>query len=154
MGSALFYHLTEAPLEQALLMLLGKARQAGWRVAVRGVDAERLDWLDKKLWLAGDESFLPHGRSGGPHDALQPILLTTGQATPNRANCVMSIDGAPVTANEVTEFDRVCILFDGNTPGAVDVARDQWRDLSKANCHAQYWAQEDGKWVMKTETGG
>ena len=51
MGAAYFYHLTRQPLEAALPMLLGKARGAGWRIAVRGRDAARMDWLDEKLWL-------------------------------------------------------------------------------------------------------
>ena len=49
MGAAYFYHLTQNPLEVALPQLLGRARAAGWRVAVRGRDAARLDWLD---WIA------------------------------------------------------------------------------------------------------
>ena len=36
MGAAYFYHLTAAPLEQTLPMLIGKAQGAGWRVVVRG----------------------------------------------------------------------------------------------------------------------
>ena len=78
MGAAYFYHLTRAPLEQTLPMLLDKARQAGWRIAVRGVDRARLEWLDERLWLGPEDGFLPHGLEGGPHDAAQPILLTTG----------------------------------------------------------------------------
>ena len=76
MGEVYFYHLTRAPLEATLPTLLGRARAAGWRVAVRGTDAARLDWLDEKLWL--DDGFLPHGRAGGEFDGDQPILLTTG----------------------------------------------------------------------------
>ena len=45
MGAAFFYHLTQRPLEATLPMLLEKARGAGWRVAVRGTDEGRLDWL-------------------------------------------------------------------------------------------------------------
>ncbi len=52
MGAAYFYQLKESPLEATLPMLLDKARGAGWRVAVRGVDAARLDWLDEQA-LAG-----------------------------------------------------------------------------------------------------
>ena len=55
-------------------------------VLVRGTDAGRLDWLDQKLWAGGDDAFLPHGLAGGPHDALQPILLTSGPETPNGAH--------------------------------------------------------------------
>ncbi|NCO21014.1 MAG: DNA polymerase III subunit chi, partial [Rhodobacterales bacterium] len=43
MGAAYFYHLTARPLEATLPMLLGKARQAGWRVCVRGVNPRRMD---------------------------------------------------------------------------------------------------------------
>ena len=77
MGAAYFYHLTRRPLEATLPTLLEKARGAGWRIAVRGVDAARMDWLDQKLWLGPEEGFLPHGLAGGDHDAHQPILLTT-----------------------------------------------------------------------------
>ena len=108
MGAAYFYHLTRRPVEDTLAMLLEKSLAAGWRVAVRGADAARLDWLDEKLWLMGDESFLPHGRAGGAHDALQPVLLTEGSAA-NDAACLMSIDGADVTPAEVTAMERVCV---------------------------------------------
>ncbi|MEX0366344.1 MAG: DNA polymerase III subunit chi [Ruegeria sp.] len=151
MGAAYFYHLTRRPLEDTLTMLLGKALDAGWRVAVRGPDAVRLGWLDDKLWLGTDEGFLPHGLAGGPHDADQPVLLTTGEAG-NGATCVMAIDGAPVSADEVNALDRVCVLFDGNDPNALDVARGQWKTLKDAGVAAQYWSEESGRWEKKAET--
>ncbi|WP_299614457.1 DNA polymerase III subunit chi [uncultured Tateyamaria sp.] len=151
MGAAYFYHLTRRPLEDTLTMLLGKALQAGWRVAVRGPDAGRLGWLDQKLWLGADEGFLLHGMAGGPHDADQPVLLTTGPAA-NEATCVMTIDGAEVTAEEVAALDRVCVLFDGNDPAALDTARAQWKALKDAGASAQYWSEESGRWEKKAET--
>ncbi|MEL7131611.1 MAG: DNA polymerase III subunit chi [Pseudomonadota bacterium] len=151
MGAAYFYHLTRRPLEDTLSMLLGKALQAGWRVVVRGPDTGRLGWLDEKLWLGADEGFLPHGLVGGPHDVDQPILLTTGAAT-NGATCVMTIDGADITAEEVAALDRVCVLFDGNDPAALDVARGQWKALKSAGATAQYWSEESGRWEKKAET--
>lgn len=151
MGAAYFYHLTRRPLEDTLSMLLGKARGAGWRVAVRGADLGRLEWLDEKLWLGPDEGFLPHGMAGGPHDADQPVLLTTGSAS-NGATCVMAIDGADVTADEVAAMDRVCVLFDGNDPEAVHFARTQWKALKDAGASAQYWSEEGGRWEKKAET--
>ncbi|MEM9475650.1 MAG: DNA polymerase III subunit chi [Pseudomonadota bacterium] len=151
MGAAYFYHLTRSPLEVTLPMLLGKALGAGWRVAVRGTDAARLDWLDDKLWL--DDGFLPHGRAGGEFDAEQPVLLTTDTAAPNGAVCVMAVDGAEIGADEVNALDRVCILFDGNDGDAVQAARDQWKMLTGAGCAAQYWSQEGGGWEKKAESG-
>ncbi|MCV2889269.1 DNA polymerase III subunit chi [Ruegeria aquimaris] len=154
MGAAYFYHLTRNPLEATLPVLLTKALGAGWRVAVRGGDPGRLEWLDEKLWLGADDGFLPHGMAGGPHDAEQPVLLTAGPELANGATCVMCIDGAAVSPEEVTALDRVCILFDGNDPSAVDAARGQWRALTGAGCTAQYWSEESGRWEKKAEAGG
>ena len=152
MGAAFFYHLTRRPLEDTLAMLLEKSRGAGWRVVVRGRDPARLDWLEEKLWLFSDDGFLAHGRAGGEHDADQPILLTDQPHAPNGAQCLMSIDGAEVTADEVGAFDRVCVLFDGNDPAALNVARGQWKDLKDAGASAQYWSEESGRWEKKAET--
>lgn len=150
MGAAYFYHLTRQPLEATLPMLLGKARQAGWRVAVRGQDADKLAWLDDRLWLGAEDGFLPHGIAGGPHDVHQPILLTVGTAA-NDPACLMTIDGAGVTAEEVQQFERVCIVFDGNDDASVQTARGQWKTLTDAGCAAQYWSEESGRWEKKAE---
>ncbi len=151
MGAVYFYHLTRQPLEQTLPVLLDKARQAGWRIAVRGTDPARLDWLDEKLWLGPEEGFLPHGRVGGPHDADQPILLTTEMKAANEPSCVMAVDGASVEPSEVEAMERVCILFDGNDGEAVRHARGQWKALTSAGCSAQYWSEESGRWEKKAE---
>lgn len=151
MGAAFFYHLTRRPLQETLPVLLEKARGAGWRIAVRGRDADRLAWLDERLWMGGEESFLPHGVAGGPHDALQPILLTAGSEAANNPACVMAVDGAEVTPDEVQALERVCILFDGTDPEAVQHARVQWKSLTDAGCSAQYWSEESGRWEKKAE---
>jgi len=151
MGAAFFYHLTRSPLEGTLPTLLRKARGAGWRIAVRGTDPARIAWLDEKLWL--DDGFLPHGVSGGPHDADQPILLTTDRGLANGATCVMSVDGAEVGGEEVSALDRVCVLFDGNDPAAVETARSQWRRITEAGAAAQYWSEASGAWQKKAESG-
>lgn len=153
MGAAYFYHLTRDPLEVALAMLLGKARGAGWRIAVRGTNPKHLEWLDEKLWLGADDSFLAHGLAGGDHDADQPILLCSTAEAANAPECVMAIGGAEVTAAEINALERVCILFDGNDGAAVEVARGQWKALKEAGCAAQYWSQDSGRWEKKAETG-
>lgn len=153
MGAVYFYHLTQRPLEHTLPLLLGKARQAGWAIAVRGVDAGRMQWLDDQLWQGPEDGFLPHGLSGGPHDALQPVLLTTDLVAANDPTCVMAVDGAEVSADEVETLERVCILFDGTDMQAVERARSQWRALTAAGCAAQYWSEEGGRWEMKAESG-
>lgn len=153
MGAALFYHLTRRPLEATLPMLLDKARGAGWRVVVRGTSDERMRWLDDKLWLGPEEQFLPHGLAGSGFDADQPVLLTTGDDdAPNGAACLMALDGAVVTPEEVRGMERVCILFDGNDEPAVQRARGQWKALTGAGVAAQYWSEESGRWEKKAES--
>jgi DNA polymerase-3 subunit chi len=151
MGAVYFYHLTRRPLEATLPLLLGKALQAGWRVAVRGTDPARLDWLDERLWLGDEAGFLPHGRAGGPHDALQPVLLTTEAAAANDPACVMAVDGALLAPDELGALQRGCILFDGNDERAVEAARRQWRALTGAGVSAQYWSEASGRWEKKAE---
>lgn len=150
MGTALFYHLTRRPLEATLPMLLEKALAQGWRVAVRGTDAGRLDMLDGLLWMG--DGFLPHGRAGTGFDADQPVLLTTSAEVPNGAVGLMAVDGAEVGADEAKAFQRVWILFDGNDPAALDRARGQWRALTGAGVPAQYWSEESGRWEKKAES--
>lgn len=152
MGNVLFYHLTRRPLEAVLPDILSKSLQRGWRVAVRGTDPARMDWLDQKLWLGPEDSFLPHGQAGGPHDADQPILLTCATATPNGATCLMSVDGAAVAPEDVTRMERTCVLFNGDDPEELQGARAMWRSLTGAGCKAQYWSEESGRWEKKAET--
>ena len=151
MGAAWFYHLTRRPLQDTLPVLLDKARQAGWRIAVRGPDRGRLEWLDENLWLKPDDGFLPHGIDGGPHDALQPVLLTQNGEPANAPDCLMTVDGAEVGADEVSRYERVFILFDGTDAEAVQRARVQWKTLTDAGCSAQYWSEESGRWEKKAE---
>ncbi|MEL6572674.1 MAG: DNA polymerase III subunit chi [Pseudomonadota bacterium] len=147
MGAAYFYHLTDTPLERTLPMLLGKCRAAGWRVAVRGAEAALLERLDATLW---NDGFLPHGMAGGLHDAEQPVLLGVDVAAEGFA-CLMSVGGADVTSAEVGTLERTCVLFDGHDDAALHHARGQWKALTSQGCKAQYWAQDDGRWVMKAE---
>ncbi|GAB5446553.1 DNA polymerase III subunit chi [Gymnodinialimonas sp.] len=151
MGEAYFYHLTQAPLEVTLRVLLGKSLQAGWRVAVRGRTEVTLERLDEALWLVPEDSFLPHGRAGGDHDADQPVLLTTGAAG-NDSTCLVSVEGAGVDAAEVTAMDRVMVLFDGHDEAALQTAREQWKALTAAGVAAKYWSEASGRWEMKAES--
>lgn len=152
MGEVFFYHLTRSGLEATLRQLLEKCLAQGWRVALRGVDPARLDRLDGALWLGAAEGFLPHGRAGGAHDALQPILLTTDADAPNRPACLVSIDGAPVTPDEISALARAMIVFDGHDSAALATARAQWKALTGAGVKAKYWSEETGRWAMKAES--
>ena len=64
-------------MEVTLTMLLDRASKAGWRVVVRGASEERMAWLDEKLWLMGEGSFLPHGLAGA-NDGTQDSPIVVG----------------------------------------------------------------------------
>jgi DNA polymerase III subunit chi len=148
MPAARFYHLTDTPPEGLLPSLIGKALEAGMRVALRGADQDRMAALDLALW-AGD-GFVPHGLAGGAHDAEQPALLVWDARhapdLPNRPGCLIVLDGCDVALPEAQALERVLILFDGSDPAALDVARAQWRALTGAGIPAEYWNRDGGRW--------
>lgn len=148
----MFYHLTHSSVEETAFTLLSRAVSAGWRVMVRG-DGDTLDRLDGALWTQRDDSFLPHGRAGGPHDADQPVLLGEG-GNGNAANCLMIVGQAEFAPEEAAPLDRLWVLFDGMDPAALARARDQWRSVVGAGATAQYWSEESGRWEKKAERSG
>lgn len=153
MAVARFYHLTRDPLESLLPVLIGKAREIGLSVALRGTDAKRMEALDRQLWMG--DGFLPHGLAGGPHDAMQPVLLTCAATQacdlPNRPGCLVTLDGAEVAPAEAQAVERLCVVFDGTDPAAVERARDQWRGLTGAGVEAEYWSRESGRWECRAK---
>lgn len=155
MGRVMFYHLTQSTPEALVPQLIRRAQDAGWRVELRGSDADSLARLDERLWLA--EGFLAHGMAGGPHDADQPVLLRQvardtggsddGSPPPaNGAACILSLDGAAVPVAPSAGIARICILFDGRDPAALEVARGQWRAVVAAGLVAEYWSEASGRW--------
>lgn len=146
---ALFYHLTHKGQTETVLALLGRARQAGWRVGLRA-PRPALESLDHDLWLApGDDSFLAHGLAdGSAQDADQPVLLAESGLAPG-LQALMCLDGAPVSAEEVAALERVWILFSAEDPQRLATARAQWRALVAAGAAAEYWSDESGRWEKK-----
>ena len=143
-----FYHLTRLPLEQALPKLLEKALAAGLRVVVLAGSAERVAFLDDRLWTYSDESWLPHGsaRDGDPES--QPVWLTDHDENPNGATVLVACDGAKPA--DVGEYARCLDLFDGNDAEAVTAARGRWKQWKAEGHQLVYYQQtERGGWEEK-----
>jgi DNA polymerase-3 subunit chi len=152
MGTVMFFHLMQSAPADTLAINAPRALGQGWRVMVRGTDPTLLDRLDAALWLkGGDESFLPHGLEGGPHDADQPVLLGLGSPV-NGAKVLALIDGAAATDEEIAAMERVWVLFDGNDDARKQAAREQWTAMTGAGHAAQYWSEESGRWEKKAES--
>ncbi|NNU80803.1 DNA polymerase III subunit chi [Halovulum dunhuangense] len=154
MGEVLFYHLTDTSLDQNLPRLLELSLGRGWKVVVRAGSDGRLAQIDEMLWTQGKDSFLPHGTAAMGHAALQPVFLTTGRDNPAGANILMLVAGARVDPAEAGDFDRVCLIFDGNDADALTAARADWVKVRDAGLSGTYHAQEGGTWVKKAATGG
>ncbi len=149
MTDVLFYHLTSTPLEATLPSLVERSLARGWRVHVQGSDAARMQHFDQLLWSYTQEGFLPHAIAGEGNDAEQPVLLSTQSKAANNPQLLMLIDGARHDPQGFSEFERVCVFFDGNDAQALDLARADWKAVKAANLEAKYWAQDNGKWMQK-----
>ena len=153
MGEVRFYHLSVAPLERALPVMLERTLERGGRAVVRGTDRGRLADLDTRLWTYRDESFLAHGIDGDPEAARQPVWLTTGDTVPNGATTLFLIDSADASGEEFAAMALSAVLFDGHDPLALEFARGQWRRVVEAGLGAVYWAQNpQGAWEQRHQS--
>ena len=139
-----FYHLERTSLEQALPELLEKVLARGWRGLVRTRVASRVEELDQHLWTWRDDSFLPHGLAGEPHAARQPVLLSAAMENQNEAQALLLVDGAE--PGDLTGYERVMVLFDGNDEAALATARAQWSGLKASGAVLSYWRQKGRGW--------
>lgn len=148
MPEALFYHLTESRLEEALPGLLERSLQRGWKVVVQSGSEERRDVLDTHLWSFSDESFLAHGLDVDPFAARQPIVLTTADSNPNGATIRFFVDGAEPMSLE--GYERLIFMFDGHDEMQVQAARGHWKDVKEKGFSATYWQQKPTReWERK-----
>jgi DNA polymerase-3 subunit chi len=148
MAEILFYHLTESTLEDALPGLLEKSFERGWKVIVQTGTEERRDALDQHLWTFREDSFLAHATDREPHQADQPVLLTTGQGNGNGAKIRFLVDGA--APPELDGYERAVFLFDGHDQAQLESARDEWKRLKGGSHQVTYWQQTpERRWERK-----
>ncbi|MBO1021206.1 MULTISPECIES: DNA polymerase III subunit chi [unclassified Methylobacterium] len=149
MTEILFYHLQQQPLETVLPNLVERSLERNWRAAIQASGEERLQALDDHLWTYRDDSFLPHGTDRDPQAASQPVVLTLQDGNPNAAAIRFLVDGAPLPP-DASDYQRICILFDGNDQDALLGARAQWKQAKEAGHAIAYWQQdESGRWQKK-----
>jgi DNA polymerase III subunit chi len=140
-----FYHLTRTGADKALPQLLNRTLAAGQRALVRCASPDRVTAMDAALWDSPD--FLPHGTASDGDAEIQPIWLTTDADNPNGAKFLFLLDGA--TSGDLSRFDRVFDLFDGNDEAQVQAARDRWRAAKAAGHSLTYWQQGERGWEKR-----
>jgi DNA polymerase-3 subunit chi len=138
-----FYHLTLRPLERVLPKISERVLAGGGRLLVVAADEDARARLDQLLWSHAPESFLPHGRAGGAHDDLQPVLIAAETDAANGARNIALADG--VWRDEALGFDRAFHFFDEDR---IAEARAAWKALAdREGVERRYWKQNDtGKW--------
>ncbi|RRD25785.1 DNA polymerase III subunit chi [Brucellaceae bacterium VT-16-1752] len=148
MAEILFYHLTESTLDEALPGLVERSLGRGWRVTVQTVSEERRDALDNLLWTFSDTSFVAHGTDAEPNPELQPVLLTTTENNANGATVRFLVEGAGL--EQVGNYERLVVMFDGHDQDQLDIARGQWKAFKAENHDSTYWQQTpDRRWERK-----
>ena len=135
-----FYQLSRDPAEWVLPLIARNTLGAGERLLVVSEDTGQLDRIGEALWTRLPDTFLANGQAGGPHDARQPILLSTAVVPANGAQFLALADGGW----RESEAARVFLLF---PPDRIDEARATWRRLGqREGVERKYWRQDGGKW--------
>ena len=151
MSQVYFYQTTAQDAFGLIRGLLRRSLSADWRVAVRAGTAAALAKLDADLWRFPEDEFLPHGLEGGPFDEEQPILLTMAPEPSNRAQAMLLFDCAETGKTEIERCQRISIVFRGDCPDELNLARSQWAEISMSGVAARFWENQDGKWVQMAE---
>ena len=143
-----FYHLQKSTLEQIIPVLTEKAYASGKKVLIKTDLEEKAEYLNTLLWTYKPDSWLPHGTSADGFETEQPVLITTEESNPNKAEIVILVDGG--TLEEIESFERCLNIFDGRDDAALSQARVFWKAVVDAGHTANYWQQSDaGKWELK-----
>ena len=143
-----FYHLEKSNLEFALPKLLEKVLEMGKRALVIGESEARIEILASALWTYNSGSWLPHGTSKDSYPEEQPVWLSSEDTNPNGATFLFLLNG--MNSERVSDFERCFVLFDGNDPSMVDIARTHWSDYQKSGHNVTYWQQSSsGAWEKR-----
>ncbi|MBY0421389.1 MAG: DNA polymerase III subunit chi [Parvularculaceae bacterium] len=151
MTEVLFYHLERSKLEDVLPDLLEKTLDRGWRAVVCTRTNEAAAALDEALWVAREESFLPHAAGGdAAFAARQPVWITASDDAPNGAQVLFLVEGAARAPDALSGFARCVSIFDGADAAATEAARVFWKACKEAGHAVAYWRQtEEGRWEKR-----
>lgn len=149
MTEVLFYHLQDMTLENVLPPLLEKSLARDWRVVVQASSEERADALDAHLWTYREDSFLPHATWRAADAADQPVILAVEEGNPNGAHVRFLVDNAALPADGEL-YERMVLVFNGDDPDALAVARAAWTASKARGFAVTYWqTDEHGRWQRK-----
>ena len=145
-----FYHLQKQTLDQVLPKLVEKAYATGVHIKIKIGNESRVDFINSLLWTYNDESFIPHGSKKEGFAKEQPIWLSSEDDNPNQATMLFLVDGALLPLEELTKYERIFNIFDGNDDSSLQQARNFWKTISSSEFELNYYQQDDsGRWNQK-----
>ncbi len=149
MAEVRFYGLERRGLAEALAEQLLAVLASGEKAFVQVGNPEGVDALDQALWTFQDESFLPHGVSGGPEAVRQPVLVGFGEANDNGAAVRAFVNGADPSAalKDLDALKLLILMFDGRDDDEKMAARRLWQAAKSAGHILSFWREGDeGGW--------
>ena len=145
-----FYHLKKQSLEEVLPKLLEKAYGLNKNIKILIGNEERVEFINNLLWIYNDEKFIPHGSKKDGFSDLQPIYLSSDYENPNNAVLLFIIDDADINLANLSSFERIFYIFDGNSEFSLNKARNFWKNLKNTDNILNYWQQnQNGIWEQK-----
>lgn len=146
-----FYHLQKQSLDEILPKLVEKAYSLNKKIKIMIGNEERVEFINNLLWTFNDEKFIPHGSKKDGFSEIQPIFLSSDGNNPNNATLLFVVDDADINMVNISDFERIFYIFDGNSEFSLNKARNFWKILKNTDNQFNYWQQnEKGNWEQKT----
>ena len=138
-----FYQLGDASLNDAVLMLVKKARDTGKKMLILCPNPAATV-IDEVLWSHDQNSWLPHGLDSAPGAELASVWVCSDMTSnPIDADCVMLLHGAE--PDSWASFERGFVVFDGKSEAQLQHARSQWQKWKiQSETELAYFAQTAG----------
>ncbi|MDR2186920.1 MAG: DNA polymerase III subunit chi [Azonexus sp.] len=135
MTEVFFYHGASDRLAAACA-LIGGAWAKRKPLLIYAPDAPVADSLDRLLWTAAQQSFIPHCRADSPLAAETPILITARLDQPPQAERLMNLARALPPGYE--RFHSLIEVVGRDEPDRL-AARERVRQYKEAGCGVRYF---------------
>ena len=145
-----FYHLQKMSLDEVLPKLVEKAYNLKKNIKITVGNEERVEALNNLLWTFDDDKFIPHGSKKDGFSDMQPIFLSAENNNPNNAVLLFIVDDADIDIEQISSYERIFYIFDGNSEFSLNKARILWKALKNSDNQLNYWQQNSsGSWEQK-----
>ena len=144
-----FYQLASDETGKLVAQLAEKSQTVSKKVVVH-VPKDECQALSRALWVFRDLSFLAHGIDNEDGTEFAKIWISS-QADVNPISAEFAICLSSVALPDMTAYERVFIVFNGNDEGALQAARAQWKAFATLyHGRCRYYAKTtDGRWEQK-----